>query len=62
MNYTKSTEELPKEAIPLWVRVNGHRPRKMFRLHRKFYYHNKELNRNGNYASIGENVLWRYCE
>lgn len=58
----KSTDELPKEATPVWVRINGHRPRKMYRLDRVFYYYNKELNRNGNFTSIGENVLWRYCE
>lgn len=61
MNYTKSTDELPKEFTPVWVRINASRPRKMYRLDRMFYYYNARLNRNGNFTSIGENVLWRYC-
>lgn len=60
-DYVKSTEKLPKEATPLWVRICGHRPRKMYRLGTMFFYYNKVLERNGNFASIGDNVIWRYC-
>lgn len=59
--YTKSTEELPKELAPVWVRICGHRPRKMYRLGNKFFYYNKVLEHNWNFASISDNVLWRYC-
>jgi hypothetical protein len=61
-DYKKATDELPKELTPVWVRVMGHRSRKMYRIHNTFYYYNKVLNRNGNYCSIGESVLWRYCK
>ena len=61
-DYIKSTDQLPKEATPVWVRICGCRPRKMYRLGKKFFYYNKELFRNGNYSSISDNVLWRYCE
>ena len=30
-DYTKSTDQLPKEATPVWVRICGCRPRKMYR-------------------------------
>ena len=60
--YTKSTEKLPKEATPVWVRVCGCRPRKMYRIGNIFIYYNKQLNMNGNYSDIGDNVLWRYCD
>ena len=59
--YTKSTEKLPKEATPVWVRICGRRPRKMYRLGTMFFYYNKVLDRNGNFSSIGDNLLWRYC-
>ena len=61
-DYIKSTDQLPKEATPVWVRICGCRPRKMYRLGKRFFYCNKELFRNGNYSSIGDNVLWRYCD
>lgn len=61
-DYIKSTDQLPKEATPVWVRICGCRPRKMYRLGKEFFYYNKELFRNGNFSSIGDNVLWRYCE
>lgn len=57
--YIKSTDRLPKELIPVWVRVGGRRPRKMYLLHHTFYYYNKELSHM--YCSIGDNVIWRYC-
>lgn len=60
-DYVKSTEELPKEATPLWVRICGNRPRKMYRLGTMFFYYNKVLDRNGNFSSVGDNLLWRYC-
>lgn len=60
--YVKSTENLPKELAPVWVRVSGRRPRKMYLLGKWFFYYNKVLDRNGNYCSIGDNVLWRYCK
>lgn len=56
-DYIKSTDQLPKEAIPIWVRICGRRPRKMYRLGKWFFYYNKELFRNGNISSIGESVL-----
>lgn len=61
-DYIKSTDELPKEATPVWVRICGRRPRKMYRLGKRFFYYNEELFRNGNFSGIGDNVLWRYCE
>lgn len=61
-DYIKSTDELPKEATPVWVRICGRRPRKMYRLGKKFFYYNQELFRNGNFSGIVDNVLWRYCE
>ena len=61
-DYVKSTEELPKELAPVWVRICGHRPRKMYRIGNTFIYYNKQLNMNGNYSGIGDNVLWRYCD
>lgn len=61
-DYIKSTDELPKEATPVWVRICGRRPRKMYRLAKWFFYYDKALDRNGNFSSIGDNVLWRYCE
>ena len=61
-DYIKSTYQLPKEATPVWVRICGRRPRKMYRLGKKFFYYNEELFRNGNFSSIGDNVLWCYCE
>lgn len=59
--YTKSTEKLPEEAKPVWVRINGKKPRKMYRLCKWFFYYNKELFLNGNFSGISDNVLWRYC-
>lgn len=32
MDYKKATDELPTELTPVWVRVMGHRPRKMYRI------------------------------
>lgn len=61
-DYIKSTEQLPKEATPVWVRICGCRPRKMYRMGKKFFYCNKELFLNGNYSNISDNVLWRYCD
>lgn len=61
-DYIKSTDELPKEATPVWVRICGSRPRKMYLLGKRFFYYNQELFRNGNHSSIGDNVLWRYCK
>ena len=61
-DYIKSTDQLPKEATPVWVRISGARPRKMYRIRDRFFYYNQELFRNGNYSSIGDNVLWRYCD
>ena len=61
-DYKKAIDELPTELTPVWVRVMGHRPRKMYRIHNTFYYYNKVLNMNGNYCGIGESVLWRYCK
>jgi hypothetical protein len=60
--YIKSTDELPKDLIPIWVRVNGSRPMKMYRLGQTFWYYNKLFSRNGNYCGIGDNVLWRYVK
>ena len=60
--YVKSTDALPIEGKPVWVRICGCRPRKMYRLSKWFFYYNKELDHNGNYAGIGDNVLWRYCK
>ena len=60
-DYIKATDELPKEFTPVWVRIGGRRPRKMYRVGKTFFYYNKVLYRNGNYSSIGESVLWRYC-
>ena len=60
-DYTKSTDELPKEVTPVWVRICGHRPRKMYRMGKMFFFYNRELERNGNFCSIGDSVLWRYC-
>jgi hypothetical protein len=62
MDYKKATDYLPTELTPVWVRVMGHRPRKMYRIQKTFYYYNKVLDRNGNYCSIGESVLWRYVK
>lgn len=59
-DYIKSIDELPAEFTPVWVRVMGGRPRKMYRVHHTFYYYNKLLS--ANYCSIGESVLWRYCK
>ena len=61
-DYIKSTDELPKELAPVWVRICGRRPRKMYRIGDRFYYYNKELSRNGNFSGISESVLWRYCK
>lgn len=61
-DYIKSTDELPKEATPVWVRICGRRPRKMYRFGNHFFYYNQELFRNGNFSGIGDDVLWRYCE
>ncbi len=61
-DYIKSTDHLPKEATPVWVRICGCRPRKMYRIRDRFFYYNKDLFRNGNYSGFGDNVLWRYCE
>ena len=61
-DYIKSTDKLPKEKTPVWVRICGCRPRKMYRRGKRFFYCNTELFRNGNFSSIGDNVLWRYCE
>ena len=61
-DYIKSTNQLPKEATPVWVRICGSRPRRMYRLGRRFFYCNKEFFCNGNFSSIGDNVLWRYCK
>ena len=61
INYTKSTDILPEELTPVWVRIWGARPRKMYRVGDRFYYYNKQLNDNGNYCGISENVLWKYC-
>ena len=61
-DYIKSTDLLPKEATPVWVRISGARPRKMYLLGNKFFYYNEELFSNGNFSSIGDNVLWRYCD
>ena len=57
--YIKSTDRLPKEFTPVWVRVEGSRPRKMYLMYKTFYYYNKELR--NMYCSIGDNVIWRYC-
>ena len=59
-NYIKATDSLPKQFVPVWVRICGLRPRKMYLVGSTFYYYNKELHKNGNYSSIGENVLWSY--
>ena len=61
-DYKKATDELPTELTPVWVRVMGRRPRKMYRVGDRFYYYNKVLDSNGNYSGISENVLWRYCK
>ena len=61
-DYIKSTDELQEEATPVWVRICGSRPRKMYLLGKRFFYYNQELFRNGNHSSIGDNVLWRYCK
>ena len=60
--YIKSTIELPKELTPVWVRVCGRRPMKMYRNGNRFLYCNKTLHKNGNYASVSERVLWKYCK
>ena len=60
--YIKATDSLPEENTPVWVRICGRRPRKMYRINKWFWYYNEQLARNGNYCSIGENVLWRYCD
>lgn len=60
-NYIKSTDQLPKEVTPVWARICGCRPRKMYLLGKTFFYYNQEFSRNGNYSSIGDDVLWRYC-
>lgn len=60
--YIKSTDELPKEHALVWIRIEGWRPRKMYRIGRYFWYCNKELYKSGMYSSIGDNVLWRYVE
>lgn len=58
--YIKSTEKLPKELEPVWARVCGHRPRKMYRVGNTFFYYNKTLSHM--YATIGiSEILWRYC-
>ena len=58
--YIKSTEKLPKELVPVWARVCGHRPRKMYRVGNTFFYYNKTLSHM--YATIGiSEILWRYC-
>lgn len=59
-DYIKATDELPTEFTPVWVRICGHRARKMYRVGNTFFYYNKELSRN--YSSISEHVLWRYCK
>ena len=61
-DYIKATDELPTELTPVWVRVMGRSPRKMYRVGDRFYYYNKVLDSNGNYSGISENVLWRYCK
>lgn len=61
-DYIKSTDKLPEENIPVWVRICGCRARKMFRIGDRFFYYNKMLFNNGNFTSIGESVLWRYCD
>lgn len=61
-DYIKATDELPTELTPVWVRVMGRMPRKMYRVGDRFYYYNKVLDSNGNYSGISENVLWRYCK
>ena len=60
MDYVKSTCSLPKEFTPVWVRILGGRPRKMYRVYNTFYYYNKKLHENGNYCGISEHVLWKY--
>lgn len=30
--YIKAIDELPKENVPVWVRICGMRPRKMYRI------------------------------
>lgn len=61
-DYTKATDNLPTEITPVWVRVNGCRPRKMYRVNNWFFYYNEQLDRNGNYCGISKNVLWKYCK
>jgi len=61
-DYVKSTDELPAENTPVWVRICGHRPRKMYRIGERFFYYNRELELNYCFCSISENVLWRYCK
>ena len=60
--YIKSTLALPKEYVTVWVRVCGKRPMKMYLSGNRFLYCNKILHKNGNYASISDNVLWKYCK
>lgn len=60
--YKKSTEELPSEFTPVWVRINGRRPRKMFLCGDTFFYYNEELCAAGLYSSIGKGVIWKYCK
>lgn len=60
--YKKATDELPTELTPVWVRIMGHRPRKMYRVCNTFFYYNKYNKKRINYCSIGESVLWRYCK
>ena len=58
--YIKSTEKSPQELEPLWARLCGHRPRKMYRVGNTFFYYNKTLSHM--YATIGiSEILWRYC-
>ena len=50
----------PKELVPVWVRICGHMPRKMYRVGNTFFYYNKMLRHM--YATIGiSEILWRYC-
>ena len=60
LEYAKVTDNLPKEFVPVWCCVCGHRPRKMYRVGNTFFYFNKMLSTN--YATIGiSEILWRYC-
>lgn len=61
-DYIKSTDKLPEENITVWVRICERRARKMYRIGDRFFYCNKMLFNNGNFTSIGESVLWRYCD